>query len=284
MGDMTQVPSSLNPTNYFTRIGYDGPTAPTEELLHGLVAAHGRTIPFENLDPLMGVPVDDLGPAVLSEKLVERRRGGYCYEHNGLVGYVLDALGFGVERISGRVVWMLGPDAALPAMTHNVLAVTVPDDAERFLVDVGFGGQTLSSPIRLIPGLVQQTRHEPYRIVDRGDELVLETQVREQWLPLYLFTTIPRPRIDLEVGSWYVSTHPASTFVTGLSVALVTDEARYNLRGRNLAIHGRDGSEKIRFETAAEVLEVLGERFGIDVDDLGERSVVEARVAQVLDA
>jgi arylamine N-acetyltransferase len=281
---VTQLPSSLDPTNYFARIGYDGPTAPTEGLLHGLVAAHGRTIPFENLDPLMGVPVDDLGPAVLSEKLVERRRGGYCYEHNGLVGYVLDALGFGVERITGRVVWMSGPDAPLPAMTHNVLAVTVPGDAEPFLVDVGFGGQTLSSPIRLTPGPVQQTRHEPYRIVDRGAELVLEAQVREQWLPLYLFTTTPRPRIDLQVGSWYVSTHPASTFVTGLSVALVTDEARYNLRGRNLAIHRRDGSDRIRFETAAEVLDVLGERFGIDVDDLGERSVVEARVAQVLDA
>jgi arylamine N-acetyltransferase len=164
-----------------------------------------------------------------------------------------------------------------------VLAVTVPGDAERFLVDVGFGGQTLSSPIRLIPGLVQQTRHEPYRIVDHGDHLVLEAHVREQWLPLYMFTTIPRPRIDLQVGSWYVSTHPASTFVTGLSVALVTDDARYNLRGRNLSIHRRDASEKIRFETAAEVLDVLGMRFGIDVDDLGERSVVEARVAQVLD-
>jgi arylamine N-acetyltransferase len=221
---------------------------------------------------------------VLFEKLVERRRGGYCYEHNGLVGYVLDALGFGVERISGRVVWMRGPDAPLPAMTHNVLAVTVPGDPERFLVDVGFGGQTLSSPIRLIPGSVQQTRHEPYRIVDRGDDLVLEAQVREQWLPLYLFATIPRPRIDLEVGSWYVSTHPASIFVTGLSAALVTDEARYNLRGRNYAIHGEDGSERIRLDTATEVLDLLGERFGIDVDDLGERSVVEARVAQVLDA
>lgn len=269
---------------YLARIGYDAEPAPTEEFLRGLVAAHGRTIPFENLDPLLGVPVDNLSAPVLVEKMVERRRGGYCYEQNGLVGYVLDALGFGVERIAGRVVWMQESDAPLPAMTHQVLAVTVPGEDERFLVDVGFGGQTLTSPIRLVPGRVQQTRHEPYRIVDNGTELVLEAMVRDRWQPLYLFTAEVRPMIDLVVGSWYVSTHPTSTFVVGLSAALVTDDARYNLRGRNFAIHRADGSEKIRFDTAAQVLDVLDERFGIDVDDLGDRDVVESRVRRVLDS
>jgi arylamine N-acetyltransferase len=284
MAFMSDVADFADAGAYFRRIGYDGPTTPTAAVLHGLVAAHGRTIPFENLDPLMGVPVDLLGPALLVEKLVGRRRGGYCYEHNGLLGYVLESLGYGVDRLAGRVVWMRGEDEALPAMTHHVLAVTVPGEDERFLVDVGFGGQTLSSPIRLVPGRVQQTRHEPYRIVDAGAHLVLEAQVRDRWQPLYLFTTEPRPRIDLEVGSWYVSTHPHSTFVVGLSVALVTDDARYNLRGRHLAIHRADGSEKVRFDTAGEVLDVLQGRFGIDVDDLGDRAVVEARVAQVLDS
>src|ERR1700761_5644734 len=124
------IDAAIDSTEYFTRIGYDdGSSAlpdPTEDLLHELVAAHGRTIPFENLDPLLGVPVVDLGPAPLVAKLVRRRRGGYCYEHNGLVGYVLETLGFGVERLTGRVVWMQPADAPLPAMTHQVLAVTVP--------------------------------------------------------------------------------------------------------------------------------------------------------------
>jgi arylamine N-acetyltransferase len=281
---MTDAASELDPTAYFARIGYDGSTSPTEETLHALVAAHGRTIPFENLDPVLGVPIDQLGPVVLEDKLVDRRRGGYCYEHNGLVGFVLEALGFAVERITGRVVWMREPDAPLPAMTHQVLSVTVPGDDQPFLVDVGFGGQTLSSPIRLVAGPVQQTRHEPYRIVEDGTHLVLQAQVREEWQPLYVFTTRPRPRIDLEVGSWYVSTHPSSHFVTGLTAALVTDDARYNLRGRNLAIHRADGSEKVRFDTAAQVLDLLAGAFGIDLDDLGDRSVVEARVTQVLDS
>jgi arylamine N-acetyltransferase len=276
--------SQMDPAAYFARIGYSGPTAPTEALLHALVTAHGRTIPFENLDPLVGVPVDQLGPEVLAEKLIDRRRGGYCYEHNGLVGFVLESLGYGVHRLAGRVVWMQGDDAPLPAMTHHVLAVTVPGDEVPFLVDVGFGGQTLSSPIRLVPGLEQATRHEPYRILERDDELVLEALVRDQWQALYTFTTEVRPRIDLEVGSWYVSTHPASTFVVGLSVALVTDEARYNLRGRNFTIHRPERSEKTRFDTAAQVLDTLAETFLIDLADLGDLGVLEARVAQVLDA
>jgi arylamine N-acetyltransferase len=281
---MTDAAAELDPTAYLARIGHNGPTSPSADTLHTLVAAHGRAIPFENLDPVLGMPVDQLGPVVLTDKLVARRRGGYCYEHNGLVGFVLEALGYGVERLTGRVVWMKEPDAPLPAMTHQVLSVTVPGDEQPFLVDVGFGGQTLSSPIRLVAGPVQQTRHEPYRIVDDGAQLCLQAQVRETWQALYVFTTHPRPRIDLEVGSWYVSTHPSSHFVTGLTAALVTDDARYNLRGRHLAIHRADGSERVTYDTAAQVLDVLADRFGIDLDDLGDRSVVEARVTQLLDS
>ena len=72
------------------------------------------------------MPVIDLGAAALTDKLVHRRRGGYCYEHNGLLGYVLERLGYGVERLAGRVVWMTRTRRPLPAQTHNVLAVTVP--------------------------------------------------------------------------------------------------------------------------------------------------------------
>lgn len=99
---------------YLDRIGHVGPVDPTLETLHALVAGHGRTIPFENLDPLLGVPVDDLGAPVLTDKLVDRRRGGYCYEHNGLMGYVLEALGYGVEHLAGRVVWMSAPTRRCP--------------------------------------------------------------------------------------------------------------------------------------------------------------------------
>jgi arylamine N-acetyltransferase len=279
----TEVTDAVDVAAYFDRIGYQGPAEPTVETVQALVASHNRSIPFENLDPVMGIPVADLSAAALTDKLVHRRRGGYCYEQNGLMGYVLEELGFGVERLAGRVVW-LNPDGPLPAQTHHVLSVTAPDVDGRLLVDVGFGGQTLTSPIRLEAGPVQQTRHEPYRIRERGDGYQLEAEVRVEWQPLYMFTARPQPRIDLEVGSWYVSTHPDSFFVTGVTAALVTDDARWNLRGRNLAIHRVGETEKIRFDTAAGVLDALTDRFGIDLTDLGDAADVEARVNELLDS
>jgi arylamine N-acetyltransferase len=113
---------------------------------------------------------------------------------------------------------------------------------------------------------------------------VLEAQIRGEWQPLYMFSTRPLPQIDLEVGSWYVSTHPKSGFVTGLSAALITGDARWNLRGRHLAIHSDGDTERIRFDTAADVLAALTDRFGIDLSDLGARVDVEARVNEVLDS
>jgi len=267
---------------YFTRIGYSGPGDPTMQTLTELVARHVRRIPFENLDPLLGTPVSDLRPQALADKLVRRRRGGYCYEQNNLLRYVLEHLGFKVDALTARVVWMSphGLDGPPGAPTHQTLAVRIPGVDEVYLVDVGFGGQTPSSPLRLAAGPIQQTGHEAYRLRTHDRGYVLEALVDRAWRPLYTFTTEPRPLIDLEVGSWYVSTHPESRFVTGLTAALVTDDGRVSLQGRHLAIHSVTATERIRFATAAQVLDALTDRFGIDLSGLGD---VEARVARVLD-
>src|SRR5258707_3571780 len=161
-----EVTDTVDVAAYFDRIGYGGAAEPTVETVHAVVAAHNQSIPFENLDPLLGIPVADLSAAALADKLVHRRRGGYCYEHNGLMGYVLEALGFGVERFAGRGVWM-NPGAALPAQTHQVPSLTVPGADGRLLVDVGFGGQTPTSPIRLEAGPGEENPPEPYPIPER---------------------------------------------------------------------------------------------------------------------
>src|SRR5882757_9172947 len=150
-------PMTLDLTGYFERISYGGAVGPTQDVLQDLMTAHTQAIPFENLDPVMGVPVGDLSPDALIDKLVHRRRGGYCYEQNGLMGYVLAEVGFRVRRLAGRVIWMLPPDAPPPAQTHTVLAVTFPGSQGSYLVDVGFGGQTLTSPIRFEIGNAQPT-------------------------------------------------------------------------------------------------------------------------------
>jgi arylamine N-acetyltransferase len=274
---------TLDLNGYFDRINFRGVAEPNLYVLQNLVTAHTHAIPFENLDPVMGVPVDDLSVEALSDKLVHRRRGGYCYEHNGLMGYVLSEVGFRVRRLAGRVIWMLPPDAPFPAQTHTVLAVTFPGSQGSYLVDVGFGGQTPTSPIRIETGSVQQTTHEPYRLEDCRDGLVLQALIRGEWVPLYEFATRTAPDIDLKVGSWYVSTHPASGFVTGLMVARVTDDARLNLAGRNLTMHRADGSEKVLLDDAAGVVDTLRDRFGIGIEDLGERSALEARITKILE-
>jgi arylamine N-acetyltransferase len=276
MADMT-----LDVAGYFERIGYHGVVEPTLDVLQELVTAHTQAIPFENLDPLLGVPIDDLSSEALADKLVARRRGGYCYEHNGLMGHVLEDIGFGVRRFGARVVWALPADAPVPSKTHTLLEVTLPGGPQPYLVDVGFGGQTPTSPLRLETGSVQQTTLEPYRLQDRGDGLVLQALIRGEWQSLYEFATRTAAPIDLEVASWYVSTHPSSHFVTGLLVSQVSADGRCNLSGRNLAIH-RDGvTEKILLDDAAAVVDALIDRFGINVSDAGERKVLEARIDEV---
>ena len=266
--------------DYFSRISYTGPAEPTLDVLTALVAAHNRSIPFENLDPLMGVPVADLGTDVLLGKLVGRRRGGYCYEQNGLMEYVLSQLGFGVDALGGRVVWM------------NTSAHAARSDPS----DAGGDGARRRRPLPRrrrvrrpdavladpVGGRhVQQTRHEPYRLREHDDGYLLESEIRGDWEPLYMFTTRPQPLIDRRGRKLVCLNVSGVGFRHRALRALVTDDARWNLRGRNLAIHREGETERIRFDTAAQVLEALTERFGIDLDGLGD---VEARVNQVLDS
>jgi len=269
--------------DYLARVGYTAGTEPTVATLRGLVSAHLQHIPFENLNPLMGIAVHDLDAPALFGKMVRHRRGGYCFEQNSLMRYVLEEVGFGVESLTARVVWMnpAGPNGPPTPLTHMLLLVSVPGVDERYLVDVGFGGQTLTSPIRFEPNDIQPTRHEPYRIRPTRDEYVMETLIRDNWRPLYIFTEDARPMIDLQMGSWYVSTHPSSVFVVGLTASLVADDARWNLRGRNLTVHHTGGpGERVRMDNASQVLDVLMNRFGLDVGGLGD---VHARITEVLD-
>ena len=120
---------------YFERIGYSGPCEPTLGVLNAITLAHTSAIPFENLDVLLGRPIA-LDPASLVDKLVRRRRGGYCFEQNGLLLIVLEALGFQAVPISARVRWQRPRDFT-PPRTHLFLRVEL--DGESWLADVGIG-------------------------------------------------------------------------------------------------------------------------------------------------
>lgn len=141
--------------HYFARINWLGAAAANIDTLRALHLKHNCTIPFENLDVLLPreIQLDDQS---LEDKLVIARRGGYCFEQNGVFERVLRELGFNVRSLLGRVV--LSNPPALPPRTHRLLLVEL--EGEKWIADVGFGGQTLTAPIRLMPDIMQTTPHE----------------------------------------------------------------------------------------------------------------------------
>ena len=142
------MPEKVNLKAYFERIGFAGSIAPTLATLDLLHALHPATIPFENLSPLMGDPVA-LDQPSLERKLLSERRGGYCFEHNLLFKRMLQDLDFVVRPLLARVVWT-NPDGANRPPSHLLLLVEV--NGQNHIADVGFGGLTLTTPLRLRAG------------------------------------------------------------------------------------------------------------------------------------
>ena len=255
-------------SSYFARIGYAGSRAPTLATLNAIAARHVESIPFENLDVLLGRPISIDLPAI-ENKLVRQHRGGYCFEHNTLLLHALGALGFSVTALSARSCYQR-PERDRPR-THMLLCVEL--EGESYLVDGGFGGQSLTSALRLAPDVRQDTPHEPRRIVREGSweglarrapdaVLVHQALLGDTWHDLYEFTLERMPLADREMGSWYTSAHPRSHFRDHLMVARATPQGRATLQDCELTLRQRDGRAKSRvLQTHGELLDALAEHF-----------------------
>jgi N-hydroxyarylamine O-acetyltransferase len=196
---------------YLDRIGAGGRSNLIE--VH---RAHVASIPFENLDPHRGVPVS-LAVEDLERKLVAERRGGYCFEHNLLLKAALEALGADVDLLLARVRFGAPPGVTRP---RSHLVLRVHGKGSSWHADVGFGAGTLLEPIPFGAGEVHEQSGWRFRVVDDGQELVLQTRSRESdWTDLYGFVPQPVPLVDVETSNWFTSTHPRSPFVTGLIVS-----------------------------------------------------------------
>lgn len=244
---------------YFQRIGYAGPREPTLATLAGIEDAHTRSIPFENLDVLLGRPIRLDMPSVMG-KLVHERRGGYCFEQNGLLLDVLETLGFQVAPLSARVRTQRPRDFT-PARTH--LFVRVELDGESWLADVGVGGLSLTSPIRLRIDDEQPTLHEPRRLVREGGVIYHQARLGEEWHDVLELTLEQMPPIDREVANWYTSTHPQSHFRDRLMVARAGAHGmRHTLLNHELTHRRPDGTaDRHHVATPEELLRVLDEVF-----------------------
>ena len=252
---------------YLRRIAYRGPTSPTLEALRAICAAHPAAIAFENIDPLLGrAPL--LAPEALQAKLVDHRRGGYCYEQNALLRLALLELGMSVTSLAARVVWMGPPGAAPRARSHMLLAVELPADGDErgpWLVDAGFGGHLIRTPLCLVPGLVQPTPTGIERIVQNRDVMTFETELPTGWAPLYRFTLEPLLPVDYEPLNWFTATHPSSIFRHNLRMERLTAERRAGLLNDRLTLRPVDGPAELRHIESAEALAaVLEEVFDIE--------------------
>jgi N-hydroxyarylamine O-acetyltransferase len=249
---------------YFGRIGFNGAAAPDGDTLAAILRLHPQAIAFENLDPLLGVPVR-LDAAALEHKLVRSARGGYCYEQNLLLMHVLRALGFSVRGLAARVLRGAAEGAIMPR-GHMLLGVDLGGTLH--IADVGFGGGTPTAPLRLDCDRAQPTPHGPFRLARDGGDFLLQTESGQSWQSLYRFDLQEQLQVDYQMASWYKSTHPKSLFTTSLMVARTAPGRRYGLYNRELSVHHADGpSERRVLRTAAELRGVLSDTFGLTLAD-----------------
>jgi len=263
---------------YLERIGYSGPRSATLATLRALQERHPRAIPFENIDTLAGLPVL-LDPDSLQRKLVQARRGGYCFEQNLLFKHALAALGFEAAALSARVVWER-PAGELRARTHMVLLVALPGGP--YLCDVGFGGLTPTAPLELTPDVEQATPHETFRVVRLGPELGVEARVRGEWKRLYRFDLQEQLEVDIELLNHYVVSHAESPMIGRLVAARVAPDRRFGLLNSVLNVHQLNGTHEQRgIRSVAELRGVLVETFGIEVPAAQQVDAAFARVLGV---
>lgn len=264
---------NFNLEAWLHRIGYQGPRLPALETLRGIILAQATTIPFENLDVLLGRP-PKLDPASLQQKIVVNGRGGYCFEHNSLLRAGLRALGFQVTGLIARVVRSLNADAGAPA-GHMVLRVDLPEG--EFLADTGFGNLTPTAPLAMRPDIEQATPHETMRLRRMGEELLLEAKMDGRWEHLYRLSPHPRLDMDYEVANWFTATHPNSPFVANLIAARAApDGVRHSFFNGRLSVRRPAAPvERRMLNSDAEYAATLSGTFGLSLPDADVRAILD---------
>lgn len=262
---------------YLQRIGHDGPRTPSLALLRDLHLRHTASIPFENVDVILKNPIR-LDLRSLADKLIVRKRGGYCYEQNTLLMTALQAMGYTVRSLAGRVQWQ-SPPGRVAARHHMVLLITLPDGD--YLADVGFGGLTLTAPLRFVTDIAQDTPHGRYRIVAVREEFQVQAQVDNDWHPLFQISLAEQNAADWDSANWFISTSPTSIFTRTLMAAIPLPDRRVTLRNNRLSVHRLGGATEHRAIASAQELEtVLRDTFRLNLPQDADLSAL-AKVAGV---
>ena len=244
---------------YLARIGAARPARADAAALRELQLRHLLAVPFENLSIHLGEPIV-LEPAALLDKLVRRRRGGFCYELNGAFADLLSTLGFGVTLLAARVFGEGGPG---PPFDHLALRVEVDGDGP-WLADVGFGRHS-SYPLRLDSREEQADPGGTFRIAETADG---DLDVIRDGQPQYRLEPRPRSLADFEPTCWWQQTSPRSHFTRSLVCSLLTGDGRITLSDRTLIRTAGDRREERTLTGDAEALDAYRTWFGIVLDRL----------------
>ncbi len=244
---------------YLERIGYTGDTAPTAANLAALQHAHLKAVPYENFDILRGKRLC-YDTEALFDKIVSARRGGYCFELNGLFGWLLRQLGYPVTDWFARFL-RDNDGPAIPARRHRVLRVEAGGDV--WVADVGVGGVVPRFPLRLVEGVEQPQGVECYRLV--RDELlgwVVQEWRHGAWSAYFSFTEEPQMEIDFSMPSFYCEYAPESPFNKEPIAAILAADGRKTLDGDTLKVFSPDGVAVTQVQGPA-FDAALKEHFGI---------------------
>lgn len=257
--------------DYFDRIGYQGSPAATTATLDRLIALHQETVPFENIDIVRLHRPILLDRSRMYEKIVTDRRGGFCYELNGALSVLLEALGARVTY--GYARWPSGDGTWTEPFEHIVLAVGLPGVPARLLADVGFGAD---SPVASVPlqdraeiAVAHQSvrGYRAIRIGNNPDAWRIEHLTPEgTWTLVYELDLTPRPLSDFNTQCHLLQTSPESHFTQQLICSRATPEGRVTLGGGRF-IRTVDGDRQERdIAGLSDELALLDEWFGIRID------------------
>jgi len=241
---------------YLTDLGLDR-QPPSLKALGTIMVRHIARYPFASIGPRLGsdLPLD---LDSILDRLVRRQRGGYCYDHNGLLFAVMQDLGYDVRLQLARV---LLSGAEHPPLTHRLTRVRL--DGVEYIVDVGFGPNGPPFPVPMHVDAGETTR---YRVVPHGEiGFQFEERTADGWLPLYRFDDVRCGESDVVLGHFYSHRHPDAGFVRNLVASLILDDEVRSLRNREYWVMRAEGTTTERVANAARLHEILTRELRIAV-------------------
>lgn len=244
---------------YLNRIGFTGKAKPDLETLEKLLCCHLEQVPFENLDCYQNPHPMSLKLEDLYEKVVLRKRGGICFELNGLFLWLLECIGFDVYPILVRI--QMGSEKLEP-ISHEAIIVTL--DGKKYYCDVGFGGPAPKGLVCLNDQQNQTIAGKQYRVVPNGSEYEIHRWYNEKWEILFSFVDLPAAQEDFEILMYYFSSYPKSEFVRCLLLNLCLPDGSLALTDNQFTRRDGEKVTQVMLNNHQELVDVIRDCFHLE--------------------